>query len=79
MSEPQREAVYALLRAALGTHAYETARKAMKLNETLAEMTGLPLEFCEFSTGSAFLERRRRISPGAGSSTAITVTSIALW
>lgn len=48
LSEPQREAAYALLRVALGVHAYETARKAMKLNETLAEMTGLPLEFGEF-------------------------------
>lgn len=48
LSEPQREAVYALLRVALGAHAYDTARKAMKLNETLAEMTGLPLEFGEF-------------------------------
>lgn len=48
LSEAQREAVYALLRVALGAHAYETARKAMKLNETLAEMTGLPLEFGEF-------------------------------
>ncbi len=45
---PQREAVYALLRVSLGGHAYDTARKSMKLNETLAEMTGLPLEFGEF-------------------------------
>jgi hypothetical protein len=48
LTEPQREAVYALLRVGLGAHAYETARKAMKLNETLAEMTNLPLEFGEF-------------------------------
>jgi Protein of unknown function (DUF3500) len=48
MSEKQRELVYALLRAALGAKAYETARNAMRLNETLAEMTGLPLEFGEF-------------------------------
>jgi uncharacterized protein DUF3500 len=48
LGEPQREAVYALMRVALGSHASDTARKAMKLNETLAEMTGLPLEFGEF-------------------------------
>ena len=48
MSETQRELVYALMRAALGPKAYETARNAMRLNETLAEMTGLPLEFGEF-------------------------------
>jgi hypothetical protein len=48
MAEHQRELVYALLRAALGAKAYETARNAMRLNETLAEMTGLPEEFGEF-------------------------------
>jgi hypothetical protein len=48
LSEPQREGVYALLRVTLGAHAYETARNTMKLNETLAEMTGLPLEFGEY-------------------------------
>jgi hypothetical protein len=48
LSEPQREGVYGLLRAGLGAHAYETARNAMRLNETLAEMTGLPEEFGEY-------------------------------
>ena len=48
LNTSQREAVYTLLRVTLGKHAYDTARKAMKLNETLAEMTGLPLEFGEF-------------------------------
>ncbi len=48
LSEAQRERVYALLRVALGAKAYETARNAMRLNETLAEMTGLPLEFGEY-------------------------------
>ena len=33
---------------ALGTRAYETARNAMRLNEHLAELTGLPDEFGEF-------------------------------
>ena len=47
MSEKQRELVYALLRTSLGAKAYQTARNAMRLNETLAEMTGLPLEFGE--------------------------------
>jgi len=48
MTEAQRERAYALMRAALGPKTYETARNAMRLNETLAEMTGLPLEFGEF-------------------------------
>ena len=48
LSEAQRERVYALLRVALGARAYETARNAMKLNETLAELTGLPEEFGEY-------------------------------
>ncbi len=44
----QRELVYQFLNVSLGAQAYDTARKAMKLNQTLAEMTGLPLEFGEF-------------------------------
>lgn len=48
MTEVQRERAYALMRATLGAKTYETARNAMRLNETLAEMTGLPLEFGEF-------------------------------
>ncbi len=48
LNEGQRELIYAILRAGLGTQAYETARNAMRLNETLAEMTGLPLEFGEY-------------------------------
>lgn len=48
MSERQRDLAYGVLRAGVGPRAYETARNAMRLNETLAEMTGLPEEFGEF-------------------------------
>ena len=48
LSEQQRELVFALLRVGLGAKAYETARNAMRLNEHLAELTGLPEEFGEF-------------------------------
>ena len=48
LSEAQRAQVYTLLRVGLGPRAYETARNAMKLNETLAELTGLPEEFGEY-------------------------------
>jgi hypothetical protein len=48
LSEPQRDLAYEILRVSLGAEAYKTARTAMKLNQTLAEMTGLPLEFGEF-------------------------------
>ncbi len=48
LSGQQRELAYEFLKAALGVRAYDTARKAMKLNQTLAELTGLPLEFGEF-------------------------------
>lgn len=48
LSETQRELVYDILCVSLGEQAYETARNAMRLNETLAEMTGLPLEFGEY-------------------------------
>jgi hypothetical protein len=48
LSEKKRELVYEILRVSLGAQAYETARNAMRLNETLAEMTGLPLEFGEY-------------------------------
>ena len=47
LSEPQRELAYAVLRAGVGARAYETARNAMRLNEHLAELTGLPEEFGE--------------------------------
>lgn len=47
LSDRQRELAYGVLRAGTGTRAYETARNAMRLNETLAEMTGLPEEFGE--------------------------------
>ena len=47
LSERQRELAYGVLRAGVGARAYETARNAMRLNETLAEMTGLPEEFGE--------------------------------
>lgn len=48
LSEQQRELVYEILRVSLGVAAYETARASMRLNQTLAEMTGLPLEFGEY-------------------------------
>ena len=48
LSERERELVFAFLRVGLGQKAYETARNAMKLNEHLAELTGLPDEFGEF-------------------------------
>jgi hypothetical protein len=48
LGETQRELAYGILRASFGAEAYETARSAMKLNETLAEMTKLPLEFGEY-------------------------------
>jgi hypothetical protein len=48
LSDKQRELAYGVLRAGTGARAYETAHNAMRLNETLAEMTGLPEEFGEF-------------------------------
>ena len=48
LSEAQRELVYGILRASLGAQTFETARNAMRLNTTLADMTGLPLEFGEY-------------------------------
>jgi Protein of unknown function (DUF3500) len=48
LSEPQRELAYGVLGASVGAKAYETARDAMRLNETLAELTGLPDEFGEY-------------------------------
>jgi hypothetical protein len=48
LSEHQSELAYAIMRAGLGARAYETARNAMRLNEHLAELTGLPDEFGEF-------------------------------
>lgn len=47
LSERQRYLVYGIMRLALGARAYETARNAMRLNEHLAELTGLPDEFGE--------------------------------
>jgi hypothetical protein len=47
LSEPQRELAYAVLHAGVGARAYETARNAMRLNEHLAELTGVPEEFGE--------------------------------
>lgn len=47
LSEQQRELAYGVLRAGVGARAYETARNAMRLNEHLAELTGLPEEFGE--------------------------------
>lgn len=48
LSNHQREFVYEILRVSLGVEVYETACNVMRLNETLAEMTGLPLEFGEY-------------------------------
>ena len=48
LNERQRELAYNVMRAGLGARAYETARNAMRLNEHLAELTGLPDEFGEF-------------------------------
>lgn len=48
LSDTQRDLAYGVLRAGLGTRAYETARNAMRLNETLAELTGIPEEFGEY-------------------------------
>jgi hypothetical protein len=48
LSEHQRELAYSLLSAGVGAKTYETARNAMRLNETLAELTGLPDEFGEY-------------------------------
>jgi uncharacterized protein DUF3500 len=47
LSEQQRELSFGVLRAGVGARAYETARNAMRLNEHLAELTGLPEEFGE--------------------------------
>jgi Protein of unknown function (DUF3500) len=47
LGEQQRELVFAIMHAGLGARAYETARNAMRLNEHLAELTGLPEEFGE--------------------------------
>lgn len=47
LTERQRQLAYGVMRAGLGARAYETARNAMRLNETLAELTGLADEFGE--------------------------------
>jgi hypothetical protein len=48
LSDRQLKLVYDIMRVGLGARAYETARNAMRLNEHLAELTGLPDEFGEF-------------------------------
>lgn len=48
LSDRQLDLAYGIMRVALGMRAYETARNAMRLNEHLAELTGLPDEFGEF-------------------------------
>src|SRR5262245_18868297 len=63
LTEHQRELAYDFLSASLGKPAYETARKAMKLNQTLAEMTGLPLEFGEFFYWISFFGTPSRDDP----------------
>lgn len=47
LREPQRALAYDIMRVGLGARAYETARDTMRLNEHLAELTGLPDEFGE--------------------------------
>jgi hypothetical protein len=47
LSERQRHLAYGIMRVGLGARAYETARNAMRLNEHLAELSGLPDEFGE--------------------------------
>jgi len=48
LSDRQLDLAYGIMRVGLGPRAYETARNAMRLNEHLAELTGLPDEFGEF-------------------------------
>ncbi len=48
LSERQLTLAYDIMRVGLGARAYETARNAMRLNEHLAELTGLPDEFGEY-------------------------------
>ncbi len=48
LSDRQLELAYGIMRVALSERAYQTARNAMRLNEHLAELTGLPDEFGEF-------------------------------
>lgn len=48
LSDGQLELAYSIMRVALGARANQTARNAMRLNEHLAELTGLPDEFGEF-------------------------------
>jgi hypothetical protein len=47
LREPQRALAYDIMRVGLGARAYETACDTMRLNEHLAELTGLPDEFGE--------------------------------
>ncbi len=48
LTDRQLDLAYRVMRAGLGARAYDTARNAMRLNEHLAELTGLPDEFGEF-------------------------------
>lgn len=48
MTEPQREAAIGLLRAALSAKGLKITRDIMRLNETLAELTGKHDEYGEF-------------------------------
>ena len=47
LNERQLQLAYEVMRQGLGARAYETARNAQRLNEYLAELTGLPDEFGE--------------------------------
>lgn len=48
LTDDQRELTFNLLRNGVGARTHETARNAMRLNEHLAELTGLPEEFGEY-------------------------------
>ncbi|MFZ0609014.1 MAG: DUF3500 domain-containing protein [Xanthobacteraceae bacterium] len=48
LSDRQLDLAYRVMQAGLGARAHDTARNAMRLNEHLAELTGLPDEFGEF-------------------------------
>lgn len=48
LSDRQLDRAYRVMQAGLASRAYDTARNAMRLNEHLAELTGLPDEFGEY-------------------------------
>lgn len=48
MTDAQKDAAFGLLRASLSAAGFETARNAMKLNETIREITGKDAEYGEW-------------------------------